>query len=76
LILAQTGSVSQQQYDSDGKHSNDVLRTNVDFMEENTLLKAPFTGVITGKYFEDGEHVFGYTYNTVWKISNCNYHAG
>jgi RND family efflux transporter MFP subunit len=24
-------------------------------MEANTLLRAPFTGVVTGKYFEDGE---------------------
>jgi RND family efflux transporter MFP subunit len=24
-------------------------------MEQNTLLKAPFNGIVTGKYFEDGE---------------------
>jgi membrane fusion protein (multidrug efflux system) len=28
-------------------------------MEENTLLKAPFSGVVTGKYFEDGEMYSG-----------------
>jgi RND family efflux transporter MFP subunit len=37
------------------KTQYDVLKTNVDFMEENTLLKAPFYGVVTGKYFENGE---------------------
>ena len=28
-------------------------------MEQNTLLKAPFYGVVTGKYFEDGEMYSG-----------------
>jgi membrane fusion protein (multidrug efflux system) len=37
------------------KTQYDVTKTNVDFMEENTLLKAPFYGVVTGKYFENGE---------------------
>jgi len=37
------------------KTQYDVTKTNVDFMEENTLLTAPFSGVITGRYFEDGE---------------------
>ena len=52
--LLKTGSVKQQQYDQ-LKTQYDVTKTNVDFMEENTLLKAPFPGVITGKYFENGE---------------------
>lgn len=52
--LLVTGSVKQQQYDQ-MKTQYDVTKTNVDFMEENTLLKAPFSGVITGKYFENGE---------------------
>jgi membrane fusion protein (multidrug efflux system) len=37
------------------KTQYDVTKTNVEFMEANTLLKAPFNGVVTGKYFEDGE---------------------
>ena len=37
------------------KTQYDVTKTNVDFMKENTLLKAPFNGVVTGKYFENGE---------------------
>ncbi len=56
--LLKTGSVKQQQYDQ-MKTQYDVTRTNVDFMTENTLLEAPFNGVITGKYFEDGEMYSG-----------------
>jgi len=56
--LLRTGSAKVQQYDQ-MKTQYDVTKTNVDFMEENTLLKAPFSGVITGKYFEDGEMFSG-----------------
>jgi RND family efflux transporter, MFP subunit len=56
--LLRTGSVKQQQYDQ-LKTQFDVTKTNVDFMEANTLLKAPFNGVVTGKYFEDGEMYSG-----------------
>ena len=52
--LIKVGSINQQQYDQ-MKAQYDVTKTNVDFMEENTLLEAPFSGVITGKYFENGE---------------------
>jgi membrane fusion protein (multidrug efflux system) len=52
--LLKTGSVKQQQYDQ-MKTQYDVTKTNVDFMRENSLLNAPFNGVVTGKYFEDGE---------------------
>lgn len=52
--LLKSGSAKQQQYDQ-MKTQFDVTKTNVDFMEENSLLKAPFLGVVTGKYFENGE---------------------
>jgi membrane fusion protein (multidrug efflux system) len=52
--LLKSGSAKQQQYDQ-MKTQYDVTKTNVDFMKENSLLKAPFNGVVTGKYFEDGE---------------------
>lgn len=52
--LLKSGSVKQQQFDQ-MKTQYDVTKTNVDFMKENTLLKSPFTGVVTGKYFENGE---------------------
>ena len=56
--LLKTGSARQQQYDQ-LKTQYDVTKTNVDFMKDNTLLKAPFDGVVTGKYFEDGEMYSG-----------------
>jgi len=52
--LLKSGSAKQQQYDQ-MKTQYDVTKTNVDFMEQNTLLKAPFNGIVTGKYFENGE---------------------
>lgn len=56
--LLRSGSAKQQQYDQ-MKTQYDVTKTNVDFMEENTLLKAPFDGIVTGKYFENGEMYSG-----------------
>jgi RND family efflux transporter MFP subunit len=56
--LLKSGSAKQQQYDQ-MKTQYDVTKTNVDFMEQNTLLTAPFNGVVTGKYFEDGEMYSG-----------------
>ena len=56
--LLKTGSAKQQAYDQ-LKTQYDVTKTNVDFMEQNTLVKAPFTGIVTGKYFEDGEMYSG-----------------
>ena len=52
--LLKAGSAKQQQYDQ-MKTQYDVTKTNVEFMEQNTLLKSPFNGIVTGKYFEDGE---------------------
>ena len=52
--LLRSGSAKQQQYDQ-MKTQYDVTKKNVEFMEQNTLLKAPFTGIVTGKYFENGE---------------------
>ena len=56
--LLRSGSAKQQQYDQ-MKTQYDVTKTNVDFMKENTLLKSPFVGVVTGKYFENGEMYSG-----------------
>lgn len=56
--LLKTGSAKQQAYDQ-LKTQYDVTKTNVDFMEQNTLVKTPFTGIVTGKYFEDGEMYSG-----------------
>jgi membrane fusion protein, multidrug efflux system len=52
--LLKVGSIKQQTYDQ-MKAQYDVTKANVEFMEENTLLEAPFSGIITGKYYENGE---------------------
>lgn len=52
--LLKVGSVREQLYDQT-KAQYEVMKTNVEFMEDNTLLEAPFSGIITGKYLEDGE---------------------
>lgn len=52
--LLKVGSVRAQLYDQT-KAQYEVMKTTVEFMEENTLLEAPFTGIITGKYLEEGE---------------------
>jgi RND family efflux transporter MFP subunit len=56
--LLRTGSAKQQQYDQ-MKTQYDITRTNVVFLEQNTFLKAPFNGIVTGKYYEDGEMYSG-----------------
>mgnify|MGYP003563403439 CR=1 FL=1 len=52
--LLETGSVSQQTYDQT-KTSYDQLKQNLSFLEKNTYVKAPFSGVISAKNYEDGE---------------------
>jgi RND family efflux transporter MFP subunit len=37
----------------------EVAKSNVEFLRENTRLKAPFNGVVSGKYFEAGEMYSG-----------------
>jgi len=56
--LLKSGSAKEQERDQ-LKTQYDVLKTNVDFMKQNTLMKAPFQGVVTGKYYEDGEMYSG-----------------
>lgn len=52
--LRKTGSISLQQYDQ-LKSQYEIAQSNVDFLSDNIRLKAPFNGVISGKYFESGE---------------------
>jgi len=66
--LLKTGSAKQQQYDQ-MKTQYDVTKTNVDFMAENTLLKSPFNGIVTGKYYEDGEMYSGAPTSTSGKAA-------
>ena len=52
--LIKHGSMTQQAYDQMKAQveSTQLILTN---LEENTLLRAPYSGVITGKYYNDGE---------------------
>jgi RND family efflux transporter MFP subunit len=56
--LNKVGGISKQQYDQ-VKAQYDIASSNVEFLQENTVLKAPFSGVISGKYYEDGEFYSG-----------------
>lgn len=52
--LIETGSVSQQQYDQ-VKLGLEQAEESLDFLRKNTYVKAPITGVIAAKTYEDGE---------------------
>ncbi|MFO7616724.1 MAG: efflux RND transporter periplasmic adaptor subunit, partial [Bacteroidales bacterium] len=47
-------SISEQQYQL-AKTQYDLALSNVDFLTRNTTLKSPIDGIVTGKYFENGE---------------------
>ena len=52
--LLKYGSVTQQSYDQmmSQVETTELIIKN---LEENTLLRAPYSGIITGKYYNDGE---------------------
>lgn len=52
--LNETGSISKQAYDA-AVTNYEVAKSNYDFLKENTKMLAPFDGIVTGKYFENGE---------------------
>ena len=52
--LNKTGSIAKQQYDAI-KANYDIAKSNVEFLTANTRLLAPFDGIVSGKYYEDGE---------------------
>ena len=66
--LRKVGSIPEQQYDQ-LKTQYDIAKSNVAFLSENTRLKAPFSGVISGKYFEPGEMYSGAPVVTVGKAA-------
>ena len=47
----------------------EVAKSNVDFLKENTRMLAPFNGVVTGKYFENGEVYTGAAFGGASKPS-------
>ncbi|MBP1641091.1 MAG: macA 2 [Bacteroidetes bacterium] len=52
--LRQAGTVSQQTYDQT-KVQYDLTKENLVFLEKNVNLRAPFSGIISVKNFENGE---------------------
>lgn len=52
--LKAEGAISDQQYEK-FKLAYETLKTNYEKILENTQLRAPFSGVITAKYLNDGE---------------------
>lgn len=52
--LYKLGSISEQQYEA-AKTQYDLALSNVDYLTRNTTLKSPITGIVTGKYFENGK---------------------
>lgn len=52
--LLKTGSATQQQYDQILTQYNST-KEQLDFLQTNTYVKAPFAGVISAKNYEDGE---------------------
>lgn len=56
--LYQLGSISEQQYEQ-AKTQYEVAKSNVEFLEDNTTLESPINGIVTGKYYEDGEMYSG-----------------
>lgn len=66
--LNKLGSVAAQQYDQ-LKTQYDVAKENVDYLRKNTVLAAPFNGIISGKYFEAGEMYSGAPVATIGKAA-------
>ena len=66
--LNKVGGISKQQYDQI-KAQYDIARSNVEFLRENTILKAPFNGIISGKYYENGEMFSGAPNTSVGKAA-------
>jgi len=56
--LKKTNTIADQQYD-EVKTAYDAAKVNYQFLLDNTEIKAPFDGIISGKYFEDGENFSG-----------------
>jgi len=65
--LYRIGSIPQQQVDQ-VKTQLDIMRTNYKTMSENTQLRSPINGVITGRYYTDGD-IYAMTPNPTGKAA-------
>ncbi|MCR4659587.1 MAG: efflux RND transporter periplasmic adaptor subunit [Bacteroidales bacterium] len=66
--LKESGSISQQVYDQT-KAGYDQLVENEKFLEQNTFVRAQFSGVVAAKNYEDGEMYTGAPILTLTQIS-------
>ncbi|MDR1975236.1 MAG: efflux RND transporter periplasmic adaptor subunit [Bacteroidales bacterium] len=66
--LYEAGSYAQQAYDQI-KTQYEVAKTSYEYLSTNTVLKAPFSGIVSGKYFEDGEMYSGTPVATIGKAA-------
>jgi len=64
--LIKTKSIAEQQYDQ-VKSAYQIAENSYQFLLENTQLKAPFSGFVSGKYFENGEIYSGAPIATIGK---------
>lgn len=51
-------SVSQQLYDQT-KSQYDAMKENLENMKENTIMSSPFSGVVTGRFYDENEIYLG-----------------
>lgn len=56
--LKETGAISQQTYDQLQAQLS-VQRSNIEYLESNTQIKAPFSGIVAVKNYENGEMYTG-----------------
>jgi len=61
------GVISEQNFEKT-KMSLNVAKTNLDYLKENTEIIAPFDGVITARFFEDGEIFLGSPNSATGKV--------
>jgi membrane fusion protein, multidrug efflux system len=66
--LQKVGSITQQQFDQISTQY-EIARSNVEFLKDNTRLIAPFNGIISGKYYENGEMYSGAPTTTAGKAA-------
>ena len=66
--LVATGAISQQAYDQT-KLSFDQTAESLRFLEQNTYVRAKFSGVISAKNYEDGELYSGQAILTLTQIN-------
>lgn len=61
-------SMSEQAYDQ-AKTQYELALSNVNYLKENTTLTSPIYGIVTGKYFENGEFYSGAPNTTAGKAA-------